>query len=108
LFQTDLPNPNSGIDGVTLDDGRHLLVYNHVGRGRTPLNLSLSKDGRHWEAALVLEKIPGEFSYPAIIQTRDKRVHITYTYKRKNVKHVVVDPQRLQGQKIVDGKWPKE
>ncbi|MFN6107564.1 MAG: exo-alpha-sialidase, partial [Planctomycetaceae bacterium] len=40
----DLPNPHSGIDGVTLADGRHLLVYNHTERGRSPLNLALSDD----------------------------------------------------------------
>ena len=40
-----LPHPGSGIDGVTLKDGRHLLVYNHTSRGRSPLNVAVS-DGR--------------------------------------------------------------
>jgi predicted neuraminidase len=95
LEWTDLPNPNAGLDAVTLADGRHLLVYNHTTRGRSPLNVALSGDGRTWKAALVLEKGPGEFSYPAVIQTRDGLVHITYTWKRQRVKHVVLDPKRL-------------
>lgn len=43
---TGLPNPNSGIDAVTLRDGRHLLVYNYTPKGRTPLNVALSGDGK--------------------------------------------------------------
>ena len=92
---TGLPNPNSGTDAVTLCDGRHLLVYNHTSKGRSPLNVAVSRDGKNWQSALVLESEPGEYSYPAVIQTADGLVHITYTWKRKKVKHVVVDPDKL-------------
>jgi predicted neuraminidase len=90
-----LPTPNSGIDAVTMRDGRHLLVYNHTPRGRTPLNVAISADGATWLAAAVLETEPGEYSYPAIIQARDGKVHITYTWKRQRVRHVAIDPEQL-------------
>jgi len=99
-----LPHPGSGIDGVTLKDGRHLLVYNHTSRGRSPLNVALSEDGKTWQAALVLESEPGEYSYPAVIQTADGQVHITFTWKRQKVKHVVLDPAKLVLMPIVEGK----
>jgi predicted neuraminidase len=95
LSPTNLPNPNSGIDGVTLRDGRALLVYNHTTRGRSPLNVATSRDGRAWEMVSVLETQPGEYSYPAVIQSSDGRIHITYTWKRKRIKHVVLDPDAL-------------
>lgn len=104
---TELPNPNSGIDAVTLADGRHVLVYNHTRRGRSPLNVAVSDDGMKWQAALVLENEPGEYSYPAVIQAADGLVHITYTWKRTEVKHVVVDPGKLKLRPIVDGNWPE-
>ena len=107
LSYTNLPNPNSGTDAVTLKNGTHLLVYNHTEKGRSPLNLAISKDGKTWEAALVLEKDPGEYSYPAIIQTADGMVHITYTWKRLRVRHLMIDPAKLSGKAIVDGEWPK-
>jgi predicted neuraminidase len=93
---TSLPNPSSGTDAVTLHDGRHLLVYNPVAKGRSPLALALSVDGATWKDVLVLENEPGEYSYPAIIQTKDGRAHLTYTWNRKRLRHVVVDPQRLR------------
>jgi predicted neuraminidase len=110
-----LPNPNAGTDAVTLKDGRHLIVYNHTapkigqwGGERSPLNVAVSKDGRTWQAALVLENEPGqEFSYPAVIQTADGMVHVTYTYKRKRIKHAVIDPAKLTPREMPGGEWPK-
>src|SRR5215218_1279435 len=90
----DLPNPNAGIDAVTLADGRQLIVYNPVTRGRSPLAVAVSRDGRAWTTVLTLEDQPGEYSYPAVIQTSDGRVHVTYTWKRQRVKHVVLDPAK--------------
>ena len=105
---TDLPNSSTGTDAVTLRDGRHLLVYNHTPKGRTPLNISLSRDGKSWEAALVLESEPGEYSYPAVIQTADGLVHVTYTWRRQRIRHAVVDPAKLQPAPLVDGNWPAQ
>jgi predicted neuraminidase len=90
----DVPNPNSGIDAVTLADGRHLLVYNPTPRGRTPLSVALSTDGKTWKPALTLEDTPGEYSYPAVIETGDGLIHITYTWKRQRIKHVAIDSFR--------------
>jgi len=92
---TDLPNPNSGSDAVTLSDGRHLLIYNHSETARSPLNIAISTDGRTWTPAVTLETEQGEFSYPAIIQASDGQVHVTYTWKRRKIAHAVIDPDRI-------------
>jgi len=114
----DLPNPNSGTDAVTLRDGRQLLVYNHNistgshNKGRSPLNVAVSMEMSNWDwfAALVLEDDPNAsngFAYPAVIQTSDGLVHITYTWKRKRIKHVVLEPSKLKLRPIINGQWPK-
>lgn len=115
LAPTSLPNNNSGIDAVTLADGRQLLVYNHQGvpagswgGPRTPLNVAISEDGTSWQAALVLEDESGEYSYPAVIQTADGRVHILYTWNRLRMKHVVIDPAALELRPIINGVWPAQ
>ncbi len=92
LRATELPNPSTGVDSVILQDGTALLVYNNTPRGRTPLSIAASADGTNWNNVVTLENGPGEFSYPAMIQTRDGRVHVTYTWKRERVKHVVLKP----------------
>ena len=83
-----------------------MLVYNHTGRGRSPLNVAISSNGKAWKAAVVLETEPGEYSYPAVIQTADGLIHTTYTWKRRKVKHVVIDPKKLVLRDIIDGNWP--
>lgn len=115
LAKTSLPNNNSGTDAVTLRDGRHVLVYNHVlppdsqAKGpRTPLNLSVSKDGKTWYAALILEDSPiSQYSYPSVIQSKDGMVHIVYTWRRQKIKYVKVDPTKLKLVKIEKGGWPR-
>ena len=112
MQRTDLPNPNSGFDAVTLASGGHLLVYNHtqrnVGqpRARGLLNIALTEDGEHWRAALVLENSPFEYSYPCVIQTQDGLVHVLYTWRREKVMHVIIDPTKLTTEPITDGIWP--
>jgi predicted neuraminidase len=103
LSATELPNPNSGTDAVTLKDKRHILVYNHSGMiegrwggDRTPLNVAISNNGISWRQVLILENEPGEYSYPAVIQSADGLVHITYTYRRETIKHVVIDPAKIK------------
>jgi alpha-L-fucosidase len=89
LEAANLENNNSGIDGVTLFDGYHLLVANPLKKGRNKLVLLGSNDGISWEELLVLEnEKSGEFSYPAIIQAKDGTVHLSYTYNREKIKYI--------------------
>ena len=98
LTLTDLPNNNSGTDAVTLQDGRHLLIYNNIAtpqgakKGiRTPLNVAISEDGIHWKMILTLEDSPvSQYSYPSIIQGKDGRIHAVYTWRRQRVKYVEI------------------
>jgi predicted neuraminidase len=107
MTSTGLNIPNSGSDAVTLADGRQLLVYNHKDGPesadvrnwgtRWPLNVATSTDGVTWKLVATLESEPNRhgYAYPAVIQTRDGLVHITYTLNRERIKHVIVDPNKL-------------
>ncbi len=116
LQASGLPNNNSGVDAVTLTDGRHLLVYNHVKtpvnakKGyRTPLNAALSHDGKIWYACLVLEDSEvSQYSYPSVIQSSDGMVHVVYTWRRERIKYVKIDPDKLRLRKIINEKWPEQ
>ena len=100
-----LPNPNSGIDAVTLNDGRFLLVYNPTTKNwgnRVPLTVAVSNDGKIWKNVFDLESVKDpksaeeeEYSYPSVIQDKNGLVHIVYTWNRKTVKYVVLDPSKI-------------
>ncbi len=94
-----LPHPNSGIDGVRAAKGALYLVYNHTRIGRSPLNVARSTDnGKSWHMVATLESQAGEFSYPAIIEAQDGRLHVTYTYNRRHIKHLILEPAKLKPQ----------
>lgn len=114
-FALSVPNNNSGLDAVTLQDRRFLMVYNHVkaaesafqDRKRTPLNVAISNDGIHWDASLILEDSPiKEYSYPSVIQGADGMVHIVYTWRREKVKYVKIDPSQLMAVPFTGEMWP--
>ena len=98
LALTNLPNNNSGTDAVTLQDGRQVLIYNAVStppgakKGvRTPLNIAVSKDGVNWKMVMTLEDSPiSQYSYPSIMQGKDGRIHVVYTWRRQRIKYLEV------------------
>ena len=92
LRPTALANPNSGIDGVMVDNVTAALVFNPTGTRngqwggrRSPLVIGTS-DGAldDWRQRLVLEDDDGEFSYPSIIRDGDQ-LHVVYTWRRTHI-----------------------
>jgi predicted neuraminidase len=104
---------NSGIDGVTLADGRRVVVYNHARNaagdwrvGRDTIAIAISADGQNWQKGCLIETEPGaEFSYPSVLQTGDGLLHVTYTWKRNRIRHVILDPALLKGTPFRNGEW---
>jgi predicted neuraminidase len=98
-----IPNPNSGLDAVRLQDGRIVLACNPVREGRTPLSVLLSEDnGATWPRRLDLETDPGEYSYPSVIQVADGRIHVVATHRRTQIFHYIIDPQEVESAAMVD------
>jgi predicted neuraminidase len=94
VYDTGLPNNNSGFDLVKLDSGRLVLVLNPIPENwgpRTPITLMISDDnGLTWKAIANLDDEGAflgdeEFSYPTIVKTSDNGVIISYTWKRDDV-----------------------
>ncbi len=97
---TDRRNPGSSCAMIKLDSGRVLLVYTDTESGsRYPLVIAQSHDdGETWGDIITLATDWGEFSYPSIIQASDGKIHLTYTYRRYSIKHVVFNEDWLEHQ----------
>lgn len=91
---SDIPNPGASIEAIKLKSGNWLLIYNDVEDGRYSLAAALSNDeGATWKWKKHLENSEGEsFHYPSVIQSKNGKIHITYSYflkgNRKSIKHV--------------------
>jgi predicted neuraminidase len=103
---SELPNPGSGADIVTLGNGHWVLAYNDTERGRESLAVSLSTDeGKTWSHTRHLESGSSEKSspsgaYPSIIQSADDSLHVVYSFHgtSKTIKHARFTEAWLQGQ----------
>jgi hypothetical protein len=100
---TALPNNNAAIQALVLRSGAVALVYD-AQRGpstpRSPLVIALSDDGgQTWPASRVLMQHDdnatqiGEYSYPALVQTNDGRIHVAFTVDRIAIKYVRFDEE---------------
>lgn len=79
---TDILNPGSGLDAVRLQNGHWVLICNDTVSGRSKLTLFLSADeGKSWKWSRSLEDhAAGQFHYPVVIQGRDEKLHVVYSY----------------------------
>ena len=84
---TELPNPDAGISGLRLSDGRLLVAFNDSAKDRSNLSLAIaSKDGKTWQRVAVLENEPKvSFSYPFLMRTADGVIRMAYTRKGKAI-----------------------
>ncbi|MBP3954143.1 exo-alpha-sialidase [Gemmata sp. G18] len=95
--ETKLANPSAGVDCVKTKEGDVFLIYNPTALLRTPISLARSADdGKTWTRVVDLETEPGEYSYPAIIQSAAGTLEITYTWKRTHIKYHSVDPKKYR------------
>ncbi len=100
VVDTDLPNPGSSVEPVTLANGDWLLVYNDLEQGRHSLAVSISDDeGASWSRPRHLDRSEpggGSYHYPSVVQARDGSIHVTYSYfvaGGKSIKHARFEPE---------------
>jgi len=91
VTDTPLPNPDSGFDMIKLTNGDYIGVINNSFSNRNNLTIVKSSNrGKTWKSLRILENTPHEeFSYPSINRSTKGFYHITYTYKRKRIKHII-------------------
>lgn len=86
-----IPNPNSAVAMLGLQDGSLLMACNPIGGNRNQLSLLRSTDqGSTWTLVRVVEQSPDdrdEFSYPSLIQDRTGEIHLVYTWLRQGIRH---------------------
>ena len=105
---TELLNPGSGADAVTLQNGDWLLVWNDTEDGRHCLALGKSDDeGQSWKIRHLERDMRGDEAtrshYPSIIEGSGGSIHVIYSYHRsdqadeaKTIKYVKLDRQWLE------------
>ena len=108
---TVLPNNNSSITVIKLQDGSLCASYNHSNDKRVPVTLALSEDdGVSWPYMRHLEtgdnfcgeknsRFNKSFGYPLVYQTRNGYLHIVHSYANSMhpVKYARITEEWIRG-----------
>lgn len=90
---TAFPCPHAALDAVRLADGRFVMAWNNDPQRRNPLTLAMSEDeGETWPYVRDIVTGEGQFHYPAILQSRDGRLHLSFTNNRRTIDYIVLTP----------------
>ncbi len=95
MKKTSLPNPDAGIEVLSIGDGKVLAIYNDSHLCRYPLTVALSEDhGNTWTPLFNLEEDSGEF--PSAALDSQGYVHVIYAWTppgktQRRIKHVVLN-----------------
>jgi len=111
-----LPNNNSSIQSVMLQDGSLVIAFNNSSSGTTrnktgasarkPLSIALSQNGGEtWPWIRDIEAgsqqhdrgMDEEYSYPSVLQDADGKINVAYTYRRLTIKVVRFDEEWIKG-----------
>ena len=91
----NLPNPGTSVEAIAMKDGRWVIAYNDLEKGRTSLAISMSDDeGETWKWKRIMDRGVGNYHYPSLIQAADGTLHLTYSIfeskdgkQAKSIKH---------------------
>jgi predicted neuraminidase len=102
-IDTDIPNPGSSLEAISLQDGRWVMVYNDTEHGRHRLAAALSDDeGKTWKPKRHIGKSDDRsksFAYPSLIQAKDGMLHLTYSYREPagaTIRHCTFSPDWIK------------
>ncbi len=94
------PNPNSAMDFIKLKSGNLMLVYNDHMYKRRKLTLALSTDkGETFPHRYLLMNGDAGMAYPYVIQGKDDRIHVVFTYNRIKIMHAVFEESEVLNSK---------
>ncbi|MDP6125353.1 MAG: exo-alpha-sialidase [Candidatus Latescibacteria bacterium] len=98
-----LPNPNASAMAINLLGGKVGIVYNDSPNSRDHLTLAISEDGGDtFPVKRLIQPVGGDYHYPYIDQADDGTIHITYTYFRDTIKHVMCNEAWVRSGEVAE------
>ena len=102
-IDTDIPNPGSSLEVTVLKNGHWVMAYNDTEDNRNSWAVSLSdNEGKTWKWKRHIGQAADQsesFSYPSLIQTKDGKLHLTYSYGNpsgKTIMHASFDEKWIK------------